>query len=54
MERKIRSDENWCLNGDNISIVDKFMYLGMLISYNGKFNDTQKQLSLQVIRTCSS
>ena len=23
------------------------MYLGMLIYYNGKFNDTQKQLSLQ-------
>ena len=40
---KIRSDEKWFLNGDNISIVDKFIYLGMLM----KFNDTQKQLSLQ-------
>ena len=37
---KIWSDEKWFLNGDNISIVDKFMYLGMLINYNGKFNDT--------------
>ena len=45
--RKIRSDEKWFLKGDNISIVDKFMYLGMLINYNGKFNDTQTQLSLQ-------
>ena len=44
---KIRSDEKWFLNGENISTVDKFMYLGMLINYNGKFNDTQKQLSLQ-------
>ena len=35
------------MNGENISIVDKFLYLGMLINYNGKFNDTQKQLSLQ-------
>ena len=44
---KIRFDEKWSLNGDNISIVDKFMYPGMLLNYNGKFNDTQKQLSLQ-------
>ena len=27
----IRSDEKWFLNGENISIVDEFMYLGMLI-----------------------
>ena len=45
--RKIWSDEKWFLNGDNISIVDKFMYLGMLINYNRKFNDTQKHLLLQ-------
>mgnify|MGYP003692438517 CR=1 FL=1 len=45
---KIRSDEKWFLNVDNIRIADKFMYLRMLINYNGKFNDTQKQLSLHL------
>ena len=27
--------------------IHKYMYLGVLINYHGKFNDTQKQLSLQ-------
>ena len=41
---KIRSDEILFLNGHNISIVDNFMYLWMLINYNMKFNDLQQQL----------
>ena len=50
MEGKYGLMKNGFGMGKHISIVDKFMYLGMLMNYNGKFNDTQKQMSLVITR----
>lgn len=44
---KIHNCERWHLNGEPIEVVDSFIYLGLLLQYNGKFNNTQKQLASQ-------
>ncbi len=44
---QLNPNDVWLYNGDAIEIVNTFKYLGMLFSYNGKFNITQKQLSEQ-------
>lgn len=44
---KIHNNERWHLNGEPIEVVDSFTYLGLLLQYNGKFNNTQKQLASQ-------
>lgn len=41
----IRNNEMWRSNGEPIEIVDSFIYLGLLLQYNGLFNNTQKQLA---------
>jgi hypothetical protein len=43
----IKSEEKWYLNGESIEICNEFMYLGILLSYNGVFINTQKMLSNQ-------
>ena len=44
---KIKSNEKWNLNGHPLEIVDKFVYLGVLLNFNGKYQCTQKQLAIQ-------
>lgn len=44
---KIHNNERWHLNGEPTEVVDSFTYLGLLLQYNGKFNNTQKQLASQ-------
>jgi hypothetical protein len=43
----IKSEEKWYLNGESIEICNEFMYLGILLNYNGVFTNTQKMLSNQ-------
>ena len=43
----IKSEEKWYLNGETIEICNEFMYLGILLNYNGVFTNTQKMLSNQ-------
>ena len=43
----IKSEEKWYLNGESIEIYNEFMYLGILLNYNGVFTNTQKMLSNQ-------
>jgi hypothetical protein len=33
----IKSEEKWYLNGESIEICNEFMYLGILLNYNGSF-----------------
>ena len=40
--------------GKELQIVDSYVYLGMLLHYNGKFLHTQKRLSQQGSRALSS
>lgn len=42
-----RTNEKWLYNGENLEIVDQFIYLGVVFNYNGKFFITQKQLATQ-------
>ena len=42
------------VNQENLEIVDEFVYLGILLSRNGCFQKTQKQLALQGRRALSS
>lgn len=44
---KIHENEKWHIHTDQVEVVDKFMYLGVLLNYNGNFNVTQKQLASQ-------
>ena len=39
--------EKWMYENQNIEIVDEFNYLGILLKFNGKFLQTQKQLAMQ-------
>jgi len=41
---KIRQDEKWTYNGQNIEIVDNFNYLGTVFNYTGSFNLNQEHL----------
>jgi hypothetical protein len=43
----IKSEEKWYLNGESIEICNEFMYLGILLNYNGVFTNAQKMLSNQ-------
>jgi hypothetical protein len=43
----IKSEEKWYLNGKSIEMCNEFMYLGILLNYNGVFTNTQKMLSNQ-------
>ena len=42
---RIRDNEKWFYDGNTLETVDQFIYLGMLLCYNGKFYQTQKTLS---------
>lgn len=35
---KIYENEKWYIYIDYIEVVDKFMYFGVLLNYNGNFN----------------
>ena len=38
-------DEQFYYNGNRVEIVNTFLYLGLLLNYNGKFNGTQKHIA---------
>ena len=44
---KIKDNEKWTFNGDDLEIVNEITYLGMLFNYNGKFLKTQKHIAEQ-------
>ncbi|XP_078312623.1 uncharacterized protein LOC144619140 [Crassostrea virginica] len=44
---KIHNNEKWSYSGENVEIVDQFVYLGIMFNLNGKFFVTQKQLAAQ-------
>ena len=37
----------WSYSGENVEIVDQFVYLGVMFNFNGKLFVTQKQLAAQ-------
>ena len=39
-KRKIRNDFDFKLNGASLEIVDGYTYLGLLMKYNGSYNET--------------
>ena len=43
----LKENEKWYLNGKMIEMCDQFVYLGLLLNYNGTFTVTQKTLSEQ-------
>ena len=43
----IKPEEKWFINGQPIESCNEFVYLGILLKYNGTFNSTQKTLSNQ-------
>ena len=43
----VKTSEKWMYENQNIDIVNEFTYLGILLKFNGKFLQTQKQLALQ-------
>ena len=47
MVENIHSNEKWFYSGENVEIVDQFVYLGLMFNFNGKFFVTQKQLAAQ-------
>ena len=42
---RIGDNENWLYDGNTLETVDQFIYLGMLLCYNGKFYQTQKHIA---------
>ena len=42
---RIGDNENWLYDGNTLETVDQFIYLGMLLYYNGKFYQTQKHIA---------
>ena len=44
---QVKTSEKWMYENQNIDIVNEFTYLGILLKFNGKFLQTQKQLALQ-------
>ena len=44
---RVRDNEKWFYDGNTLETVDQFIYLGMLLCYNGKFYQTQKHLAEQ-------
>jgi hypothetical protein len=42
-----KNGDNGYLNGESIEMCNEFMYLGILLNYNGVFTNTQKMLSNQ-------
>jgi hypothetical protein len=42
-----KPEEKWFLNGNHFELCNEFMYLGILVYFNGKFLQTQKRLSDQ-------
>lgn len=42
-----RTNEKLLYNGEYLEIVDKFVYLGVMLNYNDKCFTTQKQLAAQ-------
>ena len=48
---KVKSNEKWNLNGHPLEIVEKFVYLGVLLNFNSKYPCMQKQLACQARKT---
>ena len=44
---RLRENEHWTYDDNDLEIVDEFNYLGMLFFYTGKFARTQKHLAEQ-------
>ena len=42
---QIGDNENWLYDGNTLETVDQFIYLVMLLCYNGKFYQTQKHIA---------
>ena len=49
-----KPEEKWFLNGNHIELCNEFMYLGILLYFNGNFLQTQKRLSDQGTRAVFS
>jgi hypothetical protein len=47
-------NDNFFYDNMELQIVDSYVYLGMLLQYNGKFLQTEKRLSQQGARALSS
>jgi hypothetical protein len=47
-------NEHFFYDNMELQIVDSYVYLGMLLHYNGKFLQTEKRLSQQGARALSS
>ena len=39
-----KPEEKWFLNGNHIELCNEFMYLGILLYFNGNFLQTQKKI----------
>jgi hypothetical protein len=44
---RIKENEKWVYNDQNIEVVNNFNYLGMFFNYNGNFHQTQKHVAGQ-------
>ena len=42
-----RVDDKWYYNGEELEVVNEFNYLGFLLSFNGKFGNSQKRIAEQ-------
>ena len=44
---KLQRKDVWLYNNEELDIVDKFNYLGIMFNYHSKFSKTQKHASEQ-------
>jgi hypothetical protein len=43
-KRKCQQNFDFTLNGENLDIIDSYIYLGITLKYNGSFVDSRKRL----------
>jgi hypothetical protein len=43
-KRKCQQNFDFTLNGENLDIIDSYIYLGITFKYNGSFVDARKRL----------
>ena len=46
---RLKDNEEWTYNGNQLEVVDEFNYFGLLLGYNGKFNRTQKRTKKRLL-----
>jgi hypothetical protein len=47
---KLRQDEHWTYNGQQLEVVNDFNYLGVVFNYTGNFNLNQEHISGKALR----